>query len=68
MNRFVPKLANASTRRERVQLFVLGVATIYEGLVGVLSLGYCVVDTRAWLLFDVFDRYEPGPGEHDGHP
>ena len=39
---------------------MLGAATIYEGLVSVLSLGFCVVETRAWLLFDVFDRDERG--------
>lgn len=65
-NRFVPKLVNAATRRERIQLFVLAMATVYEGLVGVLSLGFCTVETRAWLLFEVFDVFDdadpPGPG------
>ncbi len=55
-NRFVPRRTNATTRREQVQLFVLGVATVYEGLVAVLSLGFCMVETRAWLLFEVFDQ------------
>lgn len=61
-NRFVPKLVNASTHRERIQLFVLGVATVYEGLVGVLSLGFCTVETRAWLLFEVFDVFDDVDG------
>jgi len=54
-NRFIPRRARCSTRRERCQLFVLGIATIYEGLVAALSLGFWSVETRSWLLFDVFD-------------
>jgi hypothetical protein len=34
---------------------LLGLGTIFEGLVMTLSLGYLTVETRAWLLFTVFE-------------
>jgi hypothetical protein len=56
MTRFMPiKARHFGSRRERWRFFLLGLGTIYEGLVMTLSLGYLTVDTRAWLLFDVFD-------------
>jgi hypothetical protein len=52
---FIPAIARHLTRRERVQFFLLGLGTIFEGLVMTLSLGYLTVETRAWLLFTVFE-------------
>jgi hypothetical protein len=52
MNHFIPRRALA-TRRERRQLAILGLLTIYEGAISALSLGYFSVDCRAWYLFDV---------------
>ncbi len=42
------------SRKERLQMLVLGLASIYEGLVVLLSAGYLTTDIRAYLLFDVF--------------
>jgi hypothetical protein len=52
---FVPRRARHYSTRERWEFVVLGLGTIFEGLVMTLSLGYFNVDTRAWLLFEVFD-------------
>ena len=55
-HRFIPTIARHSGARERWQFFALGLGSLYEGLVLVLSLGYLTVDTRAWLLFEAFDE------------
>lgn len=55
MNRFRPKRARHDNARDRWVFCLIGLASVYEGLVMALSLGYLNVDTRAWLLFDVFD-------------
>jgi hypothetical protein len=39
-------------------MFVLGLASIYDGLVTVLSLGFYTTDVRAWLLFEYFDEVQ----------
>lgn len=54
-HRFIPKKARNRTSRERWQLALIGLASIYEGIVLTFSLGYLSVDTRAWVLFDVID-------------
>lgn len=51
----LPHVARHASSKERWRFVVLGVATIWEGLVMVLSLGYLNVNTRAWLLFDFFE-------------
>lgn len=53
-HRFMPRRARIYQRRERWQLFVIGLASLYEGVVAVLSLGYLTVDTRSWVLFSIF--------------
>lgn len=40
---------------ERVKIFFLGLITIGEGVVQVLSLGYLNPSWRAWLLFSVYE-------------
>lgn len=56
INRFAPKRARHGHKRgEQFRFWLLGLGTVYEGLVMVLSLGYLSVDTRSWLLFDVFE-------------
>jgi hypothetical protein len=50
----VPHIARHGSSKERWKFVLLGLGTVYEGLVMVLSLGYLNVSTRAWLLFDVF--------------
>jgi len=55
---FIPRRAKfdrGNRWRDQRQLFILGLITIYEGLVSAISLGYLSVDTRAWYLFDVMD-------------
>lgn len=54
MSIFIPRRAKA-TATERKQLFILGLLTVYEGLVAVLSLGYLSVEVRSWYLFDIMD-------------
>jgi len=56
MRAFIPHWArHHGSARERWRFVLLGLGTIYEGLVMVLSLGYLNVETRSWLLFEVFD-------------
>lgn len=55
MHDAIPRKARCRSLRERGELFVLGLAEIYDGLVMVLSLGYLVTDIRSWLLFTVFE-------------
>lgn len=55
MNVILPHVARNGSAKERWRLFVVGLASIYEGLVIALSLGYFTVDTRAWVLFDLFE-------------
>lgn len=54
-NRFMPCRARHNGAKDHWQFFLLGLGTVYEGLVMVLSLGFLTVETRSWLLFDVFD-------------
>lgn len=42
--------------RERRQMLLLALASIYDGLVTILSLGFYTTDIRAWLLFEVFEN------------
>jgi hypothetical protein len=42
-HRFMPRRARIHKRTERWQLFVIGLASLYEGVVAVLSLGYLKV-------------------------
>lgn len=44
-----------TARRERGKLLLLGIASLYEGLVAVLSLGLYTTDIRSYLLFDYFE-------------
>jgi hypothetical protein len=55
-NNYLPRKARCRDWRERGQLIVLGAASIYDGLITVVSLGYLTTDIRAWLLFDVFEE------------
>jgi hypothetical protein len=55
MKNFIPRRAKCASNREYRQLFILGLLTIYEGLVATLSLGFFSVDCRAWYLFDVME-------------
>lgn len=51
------KVANNRTWNQQYKFFVVGLVTIYEGLVIVLSLGFLNTDARAMLLFsDWVDR------------
>ncbi len=54
--RILPYKAYHRSRRERSQFVLLGLATIWEGLVITLSLGFLTVSTRAWILFEVMDQ------------
>lgn len=54
-NAFRPRIAKHASRRDRWMLFVLGLASIFEGMVLVLSLGYLTVETRCWVLFELFE-------------
>lgn len=58
LRKFAPRRALHLSARDRWQFFALGIATIFEGLVMTLSLGYLTVDTRVWLMFEVFDDDE----------
>jgi hypothetical protein len=49
------RFGRSTARRERGQLLLLGLASIYEGLVAVLSLGFYTTDIRSYLLFDYFE-------------
>ena len=51
-----PRAARCDNARERWTLVVIGLASIYEGLVEVLSLGYLTTHVRGWVLFDFLDR------------
>lgn len=42
--------------REQAQMIMLGLGSIYEGLVIVLSLGYLNTNIRGWMLFTWFDE------------
>ena len=48
---YLPRVARNGSSRERWKFFALGLATIYEGMVIVLSLGYLNVEARAYELF-----------------
>jgi len=54
MKRFIPHIAKHGSLKEQAQFVVLGLASIYEGLVFVLSLGFLSVDIRSWLLIRSF--------------
>jgi hypothetical protein len=56
MQHFMPRKARCHTRRERLHLWMIGLASIYEGLVLVLSLGWLSVDTRAWVVFQDWEN------------
>ncbi len=57
MSPLIPYRAIHFSKRDRRSFFVLGLATIYEGLVITLSLGFLTVDTRlAWLLHEHNDE------------
>jgi hypothetical protein len=49
---YVPSKARHNSRRDRWRFFLLGLATVYEGLVIVLSLGYLNCEARAYELFE----------------
>jgi hypothetical protein len=56
---YLPRLANhAGSRRDHWRFFLLGLATLYEGLVITLSLGYLSVEARAYELFMRYDDDE----------
>ncbi len=55
MKHFIPKRARHGAKPDQWRFWLLGLGTVYEGLVMVLSLGYYSVDTRAWLLFDLWE-------------
>jgi hypothetical protein len=55
-NRFLPRRSRHASVREHFQFVVLGLGTIYEGLVMVLSLGFLNVETRSWMLFNLFEE------------
>ena len=52
---YLPRMERCHGWRDRCQLIVLALASIYDGLVTVVSLGHLTTDVRAWLLFDVFE-------------
>jgi hypothetical protein len=52
---FKPRWARHRSRRDQWRFFLIGLGTVYEGLVIALSLGWLTINTRAWLLFDLFD-------------
>ena len=51
----MPKIARHYGWRFHVQFFMLGLATIWEGLIIVLSLGFLNCDIRAHLIFEIFE-------------
>ena len=51
----LPRRARCDDWCERGQLIALALASIYDGLVTVVSLGYLTTDIRQWLLFTVFE-------------
>lgn len=55
MHDILPHRTKCRTRRERGQLFILGLAELYDGLIMTLSLGFLTTDIRSWLLFTVFE-------------
>lgn len=55
---FIPRRArHGNSARERWKFFAVGLGSLFEGAVIVLSLGYLNVEVRSWLLFEVFDDY-----------
>jgi hypothetical protein len=56
-NGILPKKAkHYGNTKEQLQFWLLGLGTIYEGLIMVLSLGFLTVNTRAWMLFELFEE------------
>jgi hypothetical protein len=51
---FVPHPARNTSWSDQLFLFTIGLASILEGLVIVLSLGFLNIEFRAWVLFDLF--------------
>jgi hypothetical protein len=51
-----PRKTRTTTRRQRGQMILLGLASIYEGLLEVCSLGYLTTDLGSWLLFEYFEE------------
>lgn len=49
---YLPRVARHLDSRERWQFVRLGLASLYEGLVITLSLGYLNVEARAYELFE----------------
>lgn len=49
---FIPRLTRPGSHGI-IGFWWLGLATLYEGLVITLSLGFLNVDTRAWMLIEV---------------
>ena len=49
---YLPRVARNGSSRERWRFFALGLATVYEGLVIVLSLGYLNAEARVYELFE----------------
>ena len=43
-------------RSERRDIFLLGLAGLYDSLVMIFTLGLYTTKIRAWLLFDVFTQ------------
>ena len=43
-------------RSERRDMFLLGLAGLYDSLVMIFTLGLYTTQARAWLLFDVFTQ------------
>lgn len=52
---FIRKSNNKDWKDQR-NLWLLGVCSIIEGLIVVLSLGFLNSDIRAWFLFDFLDE------------
>lgn len=52
---FMPVKARHHSRKERWRFLMIGLGSLYEGLVITLSLGYLNVNTRSWMLFDLFE-------------
>lgn len=51
LQHYLPRRAHNPTSKDRWEFFRLGLATLYEGLVITLSLGYLNVEARVYELF-----------------
>ncbi len=55
---FMPRIARHYSWPEQAFFVAIGLATIYEGLIMVLSLGFLNVGTRAYVLFHDWEGWE----------